>query len=142
MALAVGGVLDLRSAADHVADLDRRLVDEWRRAVRDQLDELRRMLDLHSDEVERPEGLFSQLIEDDPRLGARLDRLRRDRRRLRGELGELHRTFEDQALVVRPVALAELRDRLRAIVSASKVYHDRVSAVTWDAYELDLGGPG
>ena len=125
---------------DAVAELESALSmaasgEGWRDAVRSGMAGLRAAIDAHVSEVEAPDGLLAEIVDDAPRLSNQVELIKREHARLLVDTDVILSDLDD----AEPGDIrARAMDLLRDIVA----HRQRGSDLVWDAYDTDIGGQG
>lgn len=96
-------------------------------------------LDDHIREVESDQGIIAQILQDVPRLASHAEDLYADHRRLTiefVEVGDLIRSFDSDGDV------DALREAALELIQQLSRHRQRGSDLVYEAYCLDIGGPG
>lgn len=109
---------------------------EWRDAVAARLDRMRTTLEDHIAETEGEGGFFEQIIEDAPRLHARVERLRREHIALRAATEQLHARFRSE--VPDPDDIDGLRKAVLALLGQAARHRQNGSDLVYEAYAVDV----
>ncbi len=127
----------LGEAAD---DLERAITrsagdqEAWKDGVQSALEEVHAALDAHIEEVEAPEGLYTEIMTRSPRLSHAITKLREEHGTMRDEVTG----FED-ALDSRKTTVDDLRSRgLELLMDISRHRH-RGADLIWESYNYDIG---
>jgi len=128
---------DLRQATAALENAVARALatDDWLDVVSGAFLDLERSFQAHCDEVESPEGLFSDVLARAPRLAPRVEELREDHARIARLFGESGRpgTYDYEDLVALRHQLVELLGVIGA--------HRRAGAdLVFEAFNVDIGG--
>jgi hypothetical protein len=108
-------------------------LDDWVDGIRDALNNLESALQRHVSEIERPDGLFDEVVERAPHLEADVDRLRTEHRYLTTACRDAI------ALVDAPsVGASELRRKLLIILARLAIHRQHGSELLFDTYNVDL----
>ena len=125
---------------DAVAELESALSgaasgEGWRDAVRTSTAGLRAAIDAHVSEVEAPDGLLAEIVDDAPRLSNEVELIKREHARM----------LVDTDVILSDLDEAEPRDiRARAMDLLRDIvaHRQRGSDLVWEAYDTDIGGQG
>ena len=99
------------------------------------LEELRRLAVAQHDAVAAPDGLFVEIRRDHPGLGAQVDEIKAD---FDAALASLESLLPEADLL----APVELRRRALALLGSAVELRQAIADVVWEAYWVDVGGPG
>ena len=107
----------------------------WLGRVYESLDDLLEALQAHIDEVEGPDGLLAQIIDEEPRLSAETDEFRREH----VELLEACERTRKAILGARLVADgARVRRNVTSLLGRLTAHRQRGSDLVYDAYNVDI----
>ena len=107
----------------------------WLGRVYESLDDLLEALQAHIDEVEGPDGLLAQIIDEEPRLSAETDEFRREH----VELLEACERTRKAILGARLVADgARVRRTVTSLLGRLTAHRQRGSDLVYDAYNVDI----
>lgn len=105
----------------------------WRDNVADAFEEVADAFRVHCEEVERPDGMFEEVLTEAPRLDRDVDWFRADHERLFARIDEMTAAVES----TEPEALREgLTDLLADLVR----HRQRGADLVYEAYMVDIGG--
>ena len=107
----------------------------WQPRLVAALEELRRLAAAQYQAVTEPEGLFAEIRQEHPDLAAQTDQIQADFKEAVGKLEELI----PLASGLPPV---ELRRRALGLLGTAVELRQRIADVVWEAYWIDVGGPG
>jgi hypothetical protein len=111
---------------------------DWLEGLREAVEELRDEIETHVELTEGVDGLYEEVAEVAPRLGGRLEALRREHVEMR------MRAADTAARLAARDADESAVDAARADVSALLGFlvkhRQRGSDLVWEAYALDIGG--
>ncbi len=105
----------------------------WRAEVAKELAELGEAFSDHVDEVERPGGLFDEILDEAPRLDPQVNWFKEDHRRLGARIQELaSRVQREDPAIMRDLVADLIHDLVR--------HRQRGADLVYEAYSVDLGG--
>lgn len=107
----------------------------WQQGVQAALDELRTTLVAHVDEVEAPDGLYTDISTRTPRLIHAIDRLRHDHLVLNDQVVEL-----DGLVAADDVLVEAVRERALVLLTDISRHRHRGADLLWESYDVDIGG--
>ena len=108
-------------------------LDDWVDGIRDALNNLESALQRHVSEIERPDGLFDEVIERAPHLESDVEGLRREHRDL------LTACHEALAIAGGPAVDARaLRRKVMTTLARLATHRQRGSELLFDTYNVDL----
>lgn len=132
--------VDLRGTMQHLEDVVARPSsgpEEWRVDVRSALNDVKSALQGHIDEVESPDGLLTDVLEDAPRLGGLVAALIKDH-------GDLITAWEraSEAVDTEPLDKTRIRRRVVSLLGRLTLHRQAGSDLVYEAYTVDIGGTG
>lgn len=111
----------------------------WRERVRAALTELAHDFEDHIDMTERPDGMFSAVLDGHPRLVRSVETLLAEHASLRADIaGCLARLDHGDATA----DLAAFREELTRLAGRLVRHRQRGSDLVYEAYAVDIGGQG
>lgn len=105
----------------------------WRGNVADALDVVADAFRVHCEEVERPDGMFEEVLTEAPRLDRDVDWFRADHERLYARIDEMIAAVD----VAEP---QDLRDGLTDLLAELVRHRQRGADLVYEAYSVDIGG--
>ena len=106
---------------------------EWRGNVAEALETVVAAFRVHCEEVERPDGMFEEVLTEAPRLDREVDWFRADHDRLDASLEEMTDAVRSADA---PVVRSGLTDLLADLVR----HRQRGADLVYEAYMVDIGG--
>jgi hypothetical protein len=135
---------ELVSATERVASADAGLLaalETWRLQVAAELQGLSRAFDRHVAQVDAPGGLYDDTIAYAPRLGHQVCVLRREQVALRAALDEALLMLAEPRLAANPIFVKGLHALVHDVVERLGRYNSRAVALSFDAFNVDIGDP-
>jgi prophage DNA circulation protein len=108
----------------------------WRERVEDALASLGDALEAHIKEVEAPDGLLHQIVDEAPRLSGAVEQMRTDHRTLQDSVARLWSTVSAPA---DSDGITEIRRRVTVLLGRLTVHRQQGSDLIYDAYNIDIG---
>lgn len=128
----------LAAAADDLERaVTRAVADEqqWRADVAAAVVEVDSALRSHIEEVERPDGLYDEIMLRSPRLAHAIDRLRREHETMSSSLSVLGGLVADPSQGDVEVVC----DRALAVLTDISRHRHRGADLVWESYDFDIG---
>ncbi len=107
----------------------------WRQLLSQRLQEVCRLLEEHARQLESPQGLMSQIAQQEPRLLDRIEQLRREHRELVASARELQQLV-DKEPAEDPL---QLRQQVERFLKALREHNARENDLIYEALETDVG---
>jgi len=107
----------------------------WRQLLSERLQEVCRLLEEHARQLESPQGLMSQIAQQEPRLLDRIEQLRREHRELVASARELQQLV-DQEPAEDPL---RLRREVERFLKTLREHNARENDLIYEALETDIG---
>lgn len=108
----------------------------WQENVTDALERLRTTWEDHIAKTEADDGLFAQILRDEPRLEASINRLQLEHDELATRTGKLLARCEEAALDAEEVEV--LRTEVLDLLGRSARHRQHGSDLIYEAYQLDV----
>ena len=107
----------------------------WRERVEDALANLGDALEAHIKEVEAPDGLLHQIIDEAPRLSGAAEQMKSDHRALQDAVASLWNTVSGPA---DSTGITEIRRKVTDLLGRLTVHRQHGSDLIYDAYNVDI----
>ena len=114
----------------------------WLGGVGEALSFLHRTLDEHVAETEAPDGFLSQVRVDAPRLSNQVDHLVADHATLTADTERLIDELDRAPSERTKAETDDVRERSLALLAAVVRHRHRGADLIYEAYNVDVGGPG
>lgn len=111
--------------------------EDWLARVGARLDAFLGALHAHIDDVEGPQGLLAQIVDEAPRLSAECDTFRTDHVAMVAAT-EAVKTAVENADQGASDDIADIRDRVQTILHDLVEHRQRGSDLVYDAYNVDI----
>jgi len=145
MAITSNRVPDIYTACDaleHSHSPTGFQAESWRWQVSRELETVCQSLEIQGAQLEGEGGLYSQVLADSPHLAASVERLRRRHRELGEQLNAALHEVCTESHAYDPGRLEALEAKVHDALCHATTFQRHVNDLNFDAYELDLGGPG
>lgn len=110
--------------------------DEWQRNVTDALERLRTTWDDHIAKTEADDGFFSQILRDEPRLEAAVNRLQLEHDEMATRTEKLLARCQESALDAEEVEM--LRTEVLDLLGQASRHRQHGSDLIYEAYQVDV----
>lgn len=114
----------------------------WRDRVGAAVESLRTTLEAHIASTEAADGFLARVRSDAPRLSNHVDRLVGEHEHLLADTVGLCQRLERAAVEPTAEEVDDVRERSIALLSALLRHRQRGSDLIYEAYQVDVGGPG
>jgi hypothetical protein len=114
----------------------------WRAGLGDAVSHLCTTLEDHVATTEAADGILAKVREDAPRLGSHVDRLVADHATLTAATHQLIDRLECVPTEPTKAELDALRDQSLELLAGVVRHRQRGSDLLYEAYNVDVGGPG